>query len=133
MRRIWASALLVGLLSVSCAEREARYLLYTIESKDADGAWISGGFGCTLIDTNGGSGTSEGSAGEGFSVTLQTVRAAAEFTVEVDGKIIEHRVFDDAFLRSTRHETVTFTLPIGEQRYNFRAGDSCDEVFPDAG
>jgi hypothetical protein len=132
MRRIWAATLL-GLLSMSCARGETRFLFYTVDSKNADGTWVSNGFGCTAIESHGGSESSEGSAGEGYSVSLQTADSRAVFTVEVAGRIIESRIFDEAFLNSEREEVLMFTLPIGEQRYHFRTGRSCDELRPDAG
>jgi hypothetical protein len=131
---------IIGLLSfVVCAlaactqvtETGTVYLLYTVEVKPDGDAWQSGGTGCFAVDLWGDTqsgGSASGTVGENYSITLESIPKGVDFSVEVDGTVIEQRTFDEAFLTSGATETVSFTLPGAEYKYQFSSGPDCDSL-----
>ena len=103
------------------------YLMHRIEVRVEDD-WFNHGGGCMAVDQGGGSSGGFGTTpGNSYEAVLTVEHGKGEFTVTVDGEVVEHRVFDEAFLRSGNVEEVTFELPNGEeQRHSFWGGPECE-------
>lgn len=128
MSGLWSAACGVAAVVVTGCGPDL-YLMEKNESRVGD-EWFYLGGGCMAVDTAGGGSTGGGTAGganQDYSTVLTLEDGRGEFTVTVDGEVIEHRVFDETFLRSRRLEVVTVELPDGEaNRYSFWGGPECE-------
>lgn len=135
----WLAGGLSLTAAMGCQAGSGRYLNYSIESRDGDGAWASNGGGCILDQGDGGASSSAGgSLGDGYEISLVSDEGRTHFTAIVNGVVIEKRTFDRTFLRAGDVEVFTIALPDGRaERYSFWSSAQCEGPYgraePDAG
>jgi hypothetical protein len=61
-----------------------------------------------------------------YSELLSVHDGIAEFTITLEGEVVEHRVFDETFCRSGKVEQVLFEPPDAfARRHSFWGGPDC--------
>ena len=128
-----SACILLGLASMACGPD--LYVMQQTEER-VDERWFSLGGGCQEVTQGGASGSSggfaPGAAGPGYEDVLSVHDGIAEFTIRVDGEVVEHRIFDEEFLRSGKIEQVLFEVPDSSmRRYSFWGAPECETPSPD--
>ena len=122
----WTCAAL-ALVSAACGPDV--YVTQKVEERVGD-EWFTLGGGCLALTESGssntGGGTVPGAPGPSYSEELRVGDGIAEFTITIEGEVVEHRVFDEEFLRSGKVEQVLIEIPdVFVKRYSFWGAPDC--------